>query len=111
MDFYGDPTIYVRVLGLFDNYVSKAVYRGPAEDYHYKATANVFAGEQVIIQLGGGELNAAGDAGTTADELKAANDLLLVVQARVAADKAEATAKTALVAEANKVSAKDSTSR
>lgn len=49
------------------------------------------------------------DAGTTADELKAANDLLLVVQARVAADKAEATAKTALVAEANKVSAKDST--
>lgn len=60
MDFYGDPTIYVKVLGLFDNYVSKAVYRGPAEDYHYKATANVFAGEQVIIQLGGGELNAAG---------------------------------------------------
>ncbi len=49
------------------------------------------------------------DAGTTADELTAANDLLLVVQARVAADKAEATAKTALVAEANKVSAKDGT--
>ncbi|MFV9681712.1 DUF4214 domain-containing protein [Pseudomonas sp. NY15367] len=60
MDFYGDPTIYVRVLGLFDNYVSKAVYRGPAEDYHYQATASVFAGEQVTIQLSGGELNAAG---------------------------------------------------
>ena len=60
MDFYGDPTIYVRALGLFDNYVSKAVYRGPAEDYHYQATASVFAGEQVTIQLSGGELNAAG---------------------------------------------------
>ena len=60
MDFYGDPSIYVNVAGLFDNYVSKATYRGPAEDNHYPATATVFAGEQVIIQLGGGELNAAG---------------------------------------------------
>lgn len=49
------------------------------------------------------------NANTTADELEAANDLLLVVQARVAADKAEAAAKTALVAEANKVSGQDST--
>ncbi len=51
----------------------------------------------------------ANDPTTTAAELKAANDLLAVVQARVAADKAKADAKTALLAQADKVDDKDGT--
>lgn len=50
----------------------------------------------------------ANNSGTTADELKAANDLLAVVQARVAADKAAESAKDALVKQAELVEAKDS---
>jgi hypothetical protein len=51
----------------------------------------------------------ANDPGTTAAELQAANALLAVVQARVAADKVEADAQKALQAQAALVDAKDDT--
>lgn len=51
----------------------------------------------------------ANDPGTTAAELQAANALLAVVQARVAADKVEADAQKALQAQAALVDAKDTT--
>lgn len=49
----------------------------------------------------------ANDSGTTADELAAANALLAVVQARVAADKAATSAKDALLVQAGLVEGKD----
>jgi len=65
MDFYGDPSIYVDIPGLFNNYVSSLIYRGThkgaADDYHYQDTADVFAGEQVVVQLSGGLSNPAGE--------------------------------------------------
>lgn len=72
-------------------------------------TANVAGDELIVLDGTNLVLESTFATGATPAQLAAANELLAVVQARVAADKAEANAATALQAQAALVDAKDGT--